>query len=351
MIRPAKPYWASDQYYEHCQLIMMVTRACQLDCVYCGYDRTLPSMTRETLRASVDLLMTARAPLVKLQFFGGEPLLRLDLVREGLDYAEAAAAKAGKTVAFMITTNTMSLTDALRAELDARKVTWILSFDGGADAQDEQRPLRAGGSKYGSALEQIVRIAKSGAPYLVNMTVSAERAHVVDENAWLLISAGVHSLSVSYRMGDRWPPERSRAYFQSLSRLLRRVHLEGIGLSMLNAVGRDEPNIISPMPTVDCDGMVYVGAVVPSLERLMPTLAPVMRRGYAADIKDFESIRSDRMTVQRLALGAAQGTPDEGPLLDAFRMGKMSQSFFDGMVELGLLKAEGRRPPGEVLRA
>ncbi len=351
MTHSGAPYWASDQYYEHRQLIMMVTRGCQLDCVYCGFDRTRPSMSPETLQATIDLLMTARAKEVKLQLFGGEPLLRMDLVRQALDYGTAAAAKAGKTIAFMVTTNTMSLTDELRAELDARKVVWILSFDGGADAQDEQRPLRAGGSNYGSALEQIVRIAKSGAPYLVNMTVSAERAHVVGENAWLLFSAGVHSLSVSYRMGDRWPAEPAKAYFESLTRFLRRVRREGLELSMLNAVGRDEPNIISPMPTIDCDGTIYVGARMPSLERHMPTLAPVMRRGNVADIKDFESIRSSREAVQKLALAAARGTPDEGPLLDAFRMGKRSQTFFDRMVDLGMLKAQGRRPPGEAVLA
>lgn len=323
-------------YHEHRQLLIMVTRACQLDCVYCQFDRTRPAMTKETLHKAIDLLMTARHPEVKIQFFGGEPLLRLDLVLDGMDYAEAAAKRAGRKAAFIITTNTFALTDELRARLDKRRVVWILSFDGDADTQDDQRPLRAGGTKFASAFEQIRRIAASGAPYLVNMTVTPEHARDVERNARRLLDAGVTSISFGSRMGSPWRDEETVAYFKGIQSFLLEAKRRGIKLFVLNPVGRDEPMIISPTPNVDCDGTIYTGSVIPPLEKLLPALVPIVRLGRLEEMTDFEQLRVDRAELWARMKTALKGRPEEPIVADSLRMGQLSNAFFDRMAQRGL---------------
>lgn len=323
-------------YHEHRQLLIMVTRACQLDCVYCQFDRTKPPMKRETLRKAIDLLMTARHPEVKIQFFGGEPLLRLDLVEEGMDYAEAAAKRAGKRVGFIITTNTFALTDELRARLDKRPVVWILSFDGDADTQDDQRPLRAGGTKFASAFEQIRRIAASGAPYLVNMTVTPEHARDTERNALRLLDAGVGAISFGNRMGSEWTDERAVAYFRGIQSFLEEAKRRGVKPFVLNPVGRDEPMIISPTPNVDCDGTIYTGSVIPPLEKLLPALVPLVRLGHIDEMSDFEQLRVDRAALWEKVRAGMKGRPEEKIVNDSLRMGQLSNAFFDRMAERGL---------------
>lgn len=323
-------------YHEHRQLLIMVTRACQLNCVYCQFDRTKPAMTKDTLHGAVDLLMTARHPEVKIQFFGGEPLLRMDLVMEGIAYAQAAAKKAGKTVGFIITTNTFALTDELRAKLDKIGVVWILSFDGDADTQDDQRPLRAGGTKFRSAFEQIGRIAASGAPYLVNMTVTPEHAFDTTRNALRLLDAGVTAISFGNRMGTDWSDERAVAYFRGIQTFLEEAQRRGLKIFVLNPVGRDEPMIISPTPNIDCDGTIYTGSVIPPLEKLLPNVVPVVRLGHLKDMTEFEQLRVDRADLWRRMREAVKGKPEEAVVESGLRMGQLSNAFFDRMVERGL---------------
>jgi sulfatase maturation enzyme AslB (radical SAM superfamily) len=329
-------YRLINPYHEHRQLIIMVTRACQLDCVYCQFDRTKPSMTRETLRASIDLLMTARHPEVKIQFFGGEPLLRMDLVMEGIEYAQAAAKKAGKTVGFIITTNTFALTDELRAKLDKIGVVWILSFDGDADTQDDQRPLRSGGTKFAPAIEQIGKVAASGAPYLVNMTVTPEHAFDTTRNALRLLDAGVRAISFGNRMGTDWSDERAVAYFRGIQTFLEEAKRRDLRLFVLNPVGRDEPMIISPTAIVDCDGSFYTGSVVPPLEKMLPNVVKVVYLGHLRDMTDFEQLRVDRAKLWHRLREAMKGKPEEAIVASGLRMGQLSNAFFDRMVARGL---------------
>jgi hypothetical protein len=327
---------AINKYHEHRQLLIMVTRACQLNCVYCQFDRTRPAMTKDTLRGAIDLLMTARHPEVKIQFFGGEPLLRLDLVFEGIAYARTAAKKAGKTVGFIITTNTFALTDELRARLDKVGVVWILSFDGDADTQDDQRPLRAGGTKFAPAIEQIGRIAASGAPYLVNMTVTPEHAHDTTRNALRLLDAGVRAISFGSRMGADWTDKRAVAYFRGVQAFLEEAKRRGLKIFVLNPVGRDEPMIISPTPNVDCDGTIYTGSVIPPLEKSLPNIVPVVRLGRLSEMTDFEQLRVDRADLWKRMRAAVKGLPEESIIESGLRMGQLSNAFFDRMVERGL---------------
>ena len=323
-------------YHEHRQLLIMLTRACQLDCVYCQFDRTRPAMTKETLHRAIDLLMTARHPEVKVQFFGGEPLLRLDLLMEGVSYARQAAKRAGKTVGFIVTTNTFALTDALRAKLDAIGVVWILSFDGDADTQDDQRPLRAGGTKFVSAFEQIGKIARSGAPYLVNMTVTPEHADDTERNALRLLDAGVGAISFGSRMGADWTDERAIAYFRGIRSFLEEARRRGIKPFVLNPVGRDEPMIVSPTPNVDTDGTVYTGSVIPSLEKLLPSVVPVVRLGRLEEMTEFEQLRVNRAELWRRMRDAVRGRPEQAVIESGLRMGQLSNAFFERMVERGL---------------
>lgn len=335
------PHRVINPHYEHRQLIMMVTRACQLDCVYCQFDRTKPPMSLETMRASIDLLMTARPKEVRVQFFGGEPLLRQDIVLAAMEYADAAAKKAGKTVVYIMTTNTMALTDELRAKFDKRGIIWILSFDGDIETQDAQRPVRAGGTRFLPALEQIRRIAASGAPYLVNMTATPAHADSVKRNAMLLLDAGVRAISFGNRMGEDWTDERAVTYFRGLQSVFEDAHRRDLKLFVLNSVARDEPMIVSPTPTVDCDGTVYVGSVIPPLEKLLPNVVPVVRVGTISQMTDFEQLRVDRSKIWARLLEAVKGKPEEKIVASGLRMGQLSNAFFDRMVARGLVPGPG----------
>ncbi|NLL18229.1 MAG: thioether cross-link-forming SCIFF peptide maturase, partial [Clostridia bacterium] len=87
-------------------------------------------------------------PTVEVDFFGGEPLMNMPVVRELVFYGEEAAAKAGKTIEFTLTTNGVLLNDEISSFLKEHKVNLVLSIDGRPQVNDYMRPMAGGQASY-----------------------------------------------------------------------------------------------------------------------------------------------------------------------------------------------------------
>jgi hypothetical protein len=137
-------------------------------------------------------------------------------------------------------------------------------------------------------------------------------------------------------MGADWSDELAVAYFRGIQSFLEEAKRRGLKLFVLNSVARDEPMIISPTPNVDCDGTVYTGSVIPPLEKLLPSVVPVVRLGRLEEMTDFEQLRVDRGALWKRLREAVRGRPEEAVVLSGLRMGQLSNAFFELMVQRGL---------------
>lgn len=152
-------------------LSLNVAQACNMGCTYCyagqgtfgGNARLMP---HAVARASVDRLIVESRPGADLVvgFMGGEPFLNRALLHDIMPYAERAAAAAGRTVRFSLTTNATLLT-AADVELLARHSTQVaISIDGPKTINDRARPLNGGGSSHDRIVEALALFARSGRP-------------------------------------------------------------------------------------------------------------------------------------------------------------------------------------------
>lgn len=139
-----------------------LTKGCNLRCGYCYYagrDAAYDPktrMSREVAYQSVELLLRdgpAGQP-VHVHFFGGEPLLDFELLRDVTLHGERRAAEAGKAITFEVTTNGTRLEPEVIEFLNRHRVAVGVSFDGPPEVQDAARPL-AGGSSYALAAPKI----------------------------------------------------------------------------------------------------------------------------------------------------------------------------------------------------
>ena len=131
-------------------MCLHVAHDCDLRCRYCfastgsfGGARTL--MDLETAKAAVDFLFSSSARVYEMDFFGGEPLLNLDLVEAVAGYARRRAQELGKRINLTLTTNAYSLDPPVRERLVALDLDIILSHDGREEAHDAMRPAREAG--------------------------------------------------------------------------------------------------------------------------------------------------------------------------------------------------------------
>lgn len=147
-------------------LCLNITFDCNMSCVYCFTRRRRPdsgprSMNGETARSAVLFLFEHSLPKAPLQidFFGGEPLLNLDVIRQTVKFARSQAGTERK-VNFTLTTNGSLLDRETAAFLDGEKFQVILSLDGIAELHDRQRPFKDGSPSWNEVFSRIVEFLR-----------------------------------------------------------------------------------------------------------------------------------------------------------------------------------------------
>jgi uncharacterized protein len=143
-------------------LVLEVAQACNLRCTYCyagggsygGSVRLLdPEKARRAARHLVDA--SGDRASVMLVLFGGEPLLNVPGITAAVEEAEAAAARAGKTVQVSLTTNGTCFTPEVVRFLRDHRISVTVSIDGPRDLHDGNRCYASGGGTYADVVDGV----------------------------------------------------------------------------------------------------------------------------------------------------------------------------------------------------
>lgn len=137
-------------------LCLHIAHDCNLACKYCfadegeyhGQKRELMSL--EVGRKALDFLIENSGNRVNLEvdFFGGEPLMNFDVVKEIVAYGRSREKETGKNFRFTLTTNGMLLNDAVMEFCNREISNVVLSMDGRKEINDSMRPTRNGKGSY-----------------------------------------------------------------------------------------------------------------------------------------------------------------------------------------------------------
>lgn len=136
-------------------LCLHVAHDCNLRCRYCfagtgEYSGPRSLMPLEVGKAALDFLLShsGARPTVEVDFFGGEPLMNMPVVRELIFYGNEAARQVGKRIDFTLTTNGVLLDEEIGAFLKEHQVNLVLSIDGRPEVNDRMRPMAGGQGSY-----------------------------------------------------------------------------------------------------------------------------------------------------------------------------------------------------------
>jgi uncharacterized protein len=201
-----------------------LTGNCTLRCSYCyGGEKRGRGMTVETADAAVEFaLREARrreARHLEVILFGGEPLLRLDLVRRIVHAARQGAE--GMRTSFKLSTNGTLLDEATMAELSRLEVYVSISVDGEPPVQDEQRPDAAGkgsSTRVARAIDVLLRFNPCANATCVITPRSAGRA---DRSVRWLFDRGFNYVTTTLDYGGLWDGRGFEALRGSYRRLAK----------------------------------------------------------------------------------------------------------------------------------
>ncbi len=173
-------------------LCLHVAHDCDLRCRYCfagkgSYGGSRSLMDLATAQRAIDFLFSSQARVYEVDFFGGEPLLNLEVVEKTAAYARERAQGLGKRVNLTLTTNAYSLDAGARARLAALKMDIILSHDGRESVHNANRPCPGGGPSYQEVTGNILELVPQlGEKYYVRGTYTALNPDFVqDIRHWL----------------------------------------------------------------------------------------------------------------------------------------------------------------------
>jgi His-Xaa-Ser system radical SAM maturase HxsB len=126
-------------------LILVPTLRCNLSCSYCQVSRAALNArgfdwTGETLEAVLGVIDTLEARRIKIEFQGGEPTLRPDLIRAVVERCDASVADGRLDLAeFVVCTNLQALSPEMLELLDRPDFYISTSLDGDAPRHGRQR--------------------------------------------------------------------------------------------------------------------------------------------------------------------------------------------------------------------
>lgn len=155
-------------------LTILPTLACNFRCVYCYESHTARSMTPEVEAAVLRLVEERLSPGEKLSvtWFGGEPLLRLDIIeRLSEGFLKICHDRKSGYAASMIS-NGFLLTREVAERLDKIRVSRVqVTLDGPPEIHDARRPAAGGGGTFDTILANL----KEASPIIrINLRINVD---------------------------------------------------------------------------------------------------------------------------------------------------------------------------------
>ena len=160
-------------------LCLHVAHTCNLNCSYCfasqgKYQGERALMSFEVGKQAFDFLIANSGTRKNLEvdFFGGEPLMNWDVVKQLVAYARSVEKQHNKNFRFTFTTNGMLIDDEVIDFLNKEMTNVVLSLDGRKEVNDHFRKNYAGQGSYDTIVPNFKRLVekRGGKDYYVRGT-------------------------------------------------------------------------------------------------------------------------------------------------------------------------------------
>ena len=149
-------------------LCLHVAHTCNLNCQYCfasqgKYHRERALMPFEVGRQAIDFLIAHSGTRTNLEvdFFGGEPLMNWEVVKQIVAYARSQEPVHHKNFRFTLTTNGVLVDDEVIEFANREMSNVVMSLDGRKEVHDRLRKDYAGRGSYDLIVPKFQKFAKA----------------------------------------------------------------------------------------------------------------------------------------------------------------------------------------------
>lgn len=192
-------------------ITLHLTTHCNLRCNYCySPPRNTPDMSEDIAKKAVAYVCSNSPLNTGIIFFGGEPLLRKDLIRSTISYCDELKKRFGWQQHFKVTTNGILLDEEFLKYSNDVKLGVALSVDGIRESQDYHRKFPDGTGSF-DILESKVELLLKFQPYAsFLMVITPETVEYYYESVRYLFQKGVRYIIASINYAGLWTTDSIR---------------------------------------------------------------------------------------------------------------------------------------------
>lgn len=185
-------------------LCIHICHDCNLRCRYCfadegAYHARREFMSEQTAKRAIDFLIenSGSRKILEADFFGGEPLMCLPVIKSVVEYARRRGEEAGKKFLFTTTTNAVLLDDDATDFLNSEMENVVLSLDGRPEVHNAIRKTVSGKGSFEAVFPKIQRFVASRGDksYYVRGTFTAKNLDFSND-VMFLAESGFDSISM-----------------------------------------------------------------------------------------------------------------------------------------------------------
>ena len=175
----------------------IVTEKCNFECAYCYQKKGEKDIDISNIKKAVDFFSPFFAEKCHISFYGGEPLLAFELIRETVNYINEK--KSEKEIKYSLTTNGSLLDEKIIRFFNRHKFSIRLSFDGLAQEIFRQK------SSFNQILSNLKRILKHpGIDFDTNSVFTPETIRYLTKSTRYLVELGVPNVKFSLSTLTLW---------------------------------------------------------------------------------------------------------------------------------------------------
>lgn len=203
------------------KVTLSLTHRCNLACRYCYAGQVSKrDMTLVTAQKMADFAAANALPgkTIDLCFFGGEPFLCFDLIRQITGYVRELESRTGKFFHLSVTTNGTLLTQPMLDFVRQEGISLCISIDGPRHVHDLNRRYRDGRGSHTEVLKNL-RKALGQLDYVqVNAVYGPDTIDSLPDSVSFFTQLGVSAIHLNPNICASWTevtyPKMAQAYMQ-----------------------------------------------------------------------------------------------------------------------------------------
>lgn len=186
--------------------VLHLTDACNLNCKYCYENKKCAELSVENIKSIIDYEISNKSKTSHIGFYGGEPLLKKDLIYTTIEYIKSKKSKT--KFSFGITTNGTLIDDEFIEFMKKNDfINIAYSFDGDEKVQNLNRVTADGRGTFEVVFKNAKKLLEAFDYTAAMVVVTKNNVRELENSVNFLINTGFKIINLLFDYTENWQDE------------------------------------------------------------------------------------------------------------------------------------------------